>query len=155
MVIGGPHVTFMAAEALEHADYVARGEGGEALMTELIEALSGQRDLSSIAGLSFMRDGAAVHNPDRKRCEDLDTLPFPDLTLIHGHEKMGTIPIMTSWGCPFACNFCSVTAMFGRKYRFRSPESVIAEIKRARHAGSSSTTTTWRPTRSASRSFCR
>ena len=35
---------------------------------------------------------------------------------------------MTSWGCPFACNFCSVTAMFGRKYRFRSPESVIAEL---------------------------
>ena len=41
MVIGGSHVTFMADEALEHADYVARGEGGEQLMTELIEALSG------------------------------------------------------------------------------------------------------------------
>ena len=129
VVIGGPHVTFMADEALEHADYVARGEGGEALMTELIEALSGGRDLSSVDGLSFVRDGVPVHNADRKRCEDLDTLPFPDLTLIHGHEKMGTTPIMTSWGCPFACNFCSVTAMFGRKYRFRSPESVIAEIK--------------------------
>ncbi len=129
VVIGGPHVTFMADEALEHADYVARGEGGEALMTELIEALSGRRDLSSIAGLSFMREGVAIHNADRTRCEDLDTLPFPDLTLIHGHEKMGTTPVMTSWGCPFACNFCSVTAMFGRKYRFRSPESVIAEIK--------------------------
>jgi anaerobic magnesium-protoporphyrin IX monomethyl ester cyclase len=129
VVIGGPHVTFMAAEALEHADYVARGEGGEALMAELIEALSGQRDLSSIAGLSFMADGMALHNADRARCDDLDTLPFPDLTLIQGHEKMSTTPIMTSWGCPFACNFCSVTAMFGRKYRFRSPESVIAEIK--------------------------
>ena len=129
VVMGGPHVTFMAAEALEHADYVARGEGGEAFMTELIEALSGRRELSSIAGLSFMRDGECVHNADRARCQDLDTLPFPDLTLIQGHEKLGTIPIMTSWGCPFACNFCSVTAMFGRKYRFRSPESVIAEIK--------------------------
>ena len=39
------------------------------------------------------------------------------------------MPIMTSWGCPFDCTFCSVTAMFGRKYRFRSAESVIAEIK--------------------------
>jgi radical SAM superfamily enzyme YgiQ (UPF0313 family) len=91
----------MAAEALEHADYVARGEGGEALMTELIEALSGERDLSGIAGLSFMRDGVAVHNSDRARCKDLDTLPFPDLTLIKGHAKLGTVPIMTSWGCPF------------------------------------------------------
>jgi anaerobic magnesium-protoporphyrin IX monomethyl ester cyclase len=129
VVIGGPHVTFMASEALEHADYVARGEGGEAFMAELIEALSGKRDLSSIAGLSYMHDGVVVHNADRERTEDLDTLPFPDLTLIHGYEKMGSVPIMTSWGCPFACNFCSVTAMFGRKYRFRSAESVIAEIK--------------------------
>jgi anaerobic magnesium-protoporphyrin IX monomethyl ester cyclase len=132
VVIGGPHVTFMADEALEHADFVARGEGGEALMTELIEALSGRRDLSSIAGLSFLRDGTPTHNPDRERCQDLDTLPFPDFTLIHGHEKMSTTPIMTSWGCPFACNFCSVTAMFGRRYRFRSPESVIAEIKQTK-----------------------
>ena len=36
---------------------------------------------------------------------------------------------MTSWGCPFDCTFCSVTAMFGKKYRFRSAESVVAEIK--------------------------
>lgn len=132
VVMGGPHVTFMADEALEHADYVARGEGGEAFMTELLEALAGRRDLDSIAGLSYMRDGVCVHNPDRARCEDLDTLPFPDLTLIRGHEKLGTVPIMTSWGCPFACNFCSVTAMFGRRYRFRSPESVIAEIKQSK-----------------------
>ena len=39
------------------------------------------------------------------------------------------MPIMTSWGCPFDCTFCSVTAMFGKKYRFRSAESVIAELK--------------------------
>lgn len=132
VVIGGPHVTFMADEALQHADYVARGEGGEALMLELIEALGGERELDSIAGLSFTRNSEAVHNPDRARCADLDTLPFPDLTLIHGHEKIRSTPIMTSWGCPFACNFCSVTAMFGRKYRFRSPESVIAEIKQSK-----------------------
>ncbi|MGO8684364.1 MAG: B12-binding domain-containing radical SAM protein [Thermoleophilia bacterium] len=132
VVMGGPHVTFMADEALEHADYVARGEGGEQFMAELIEALHGERELATISGLSYLKDGEVVHCADRPRCVDLDTLPFPDLTLIQGHEKMSTTPIMTSWGCPFACNFCSVTAMFGRKYRFRSPESVIAEIKQKR-----------------------
>jgi anaerobic magnesium-protoporphyrin IX monomethyl ester cyclase len=132
VVIGGSHVTFMADEALAHADYVARGEGGETLMLELIEALSAARDLGSIAGLSFRRDGEAVHNPLRERCADLDTLPFPDLTLLIGHERMTHTPIMTSWGCPFACNFCSVTAMFGRKYRFRSAENVVAEIEEKR-----------------------
>ena len=54
---------------------------------------------------------------------------------------------MTSWGCPFDCTFCSVTAMFGRKYRFRSAESVIAELKdEAARSASSSTTTTSPPT---------
>ena len=129
VVIGGAHVTFMADEALAHADYVARGEGGEQLMLELIESLQGARELQDIDGLSFLRDGEAVHNQARERCSDLDVLPFPDLRLVVGSERLTTIPIMTSWGCPFACNFCSVTAMFGRKYRFRSAESVIAEIK--------------------------
>jgi radical SAM superfamily enzyme YgiQ (UPF0313 family) len=128
-VVGGPHVTFTADEALAHADYVARGEGGDALMLELIDALEGGRPLESIAGLSFTRDREAVHNPEREVCADLDALPVPDLTLIAGSsEQRGTTPIMTSWGCPFACNFCSVTAMFGRRYRYRSPEHVMAEI---------------------------
>ena len=129
-VIGGSHVTFLADEALEHADYVGRGEGGDALMLELIDALEGRRELDTISGLSFTRDGDAVHNPARDRCENLDTLPVPDLTLIAGAANMrSTTPIMTSWGCPFACNFCSVTAMFGRGYRYRSPENVMAEIE--------------------------
>ena len=116
VIIGGSHVTFMADEALEHADYVARGEGGETIMLELVEALQGERELEAVTGLSFTRDGEAVHNPLHERCSDLDTLPFPDLALIAGHERLTNVPIMTSWGCPFACNFCSVTAMFGRKY---------------------------------------
>ena len=132
VVVGGSHVTFMADEALEHVDYVARGEGGEELMLELVEALEGRRELSSIAGLSFHRDGEVVHNPPRARRADLDGLPHPDLSLIVGADKLNTTPIMTSWGCPFACNFCSVTAMFGRKYRFRSAEDVIAEIAEKR-----------------------
>jgi radical SAM superfamily enzyme YgiQ (UPF0313 family) len=135
VIIGGSHVTFMADEALQYADYVARGEGGDQLMLELIAALRGERELDSIAGLSFVRDGRHVHNDLRPACLDLDDQPVPDLTLIVGHGRMRSTPIMTSLGCPFGCNFCSVTAMFGRKYRFRSAESVVAEIadKRPSH----------------------
>jgi anaerobic magnesium-protoporphyrin IX monomethyl ester cyclase len=130
VVIGGSHVTFMADEALRHADYVARGEGGETIMVELAEALQGARGLDSVTGISYIgEDGTAVHAPLHDRCPDLDLLPFPDLTLIHGHERITPTPIMTSWGCPFDCTFCSVTAMFGKKYRFRSAENVIAELK--------------------------
>jgi radical SAM superfamily enzyme YgiQ (UPF0313 family) len=129
VVIGGSHVTFLAGEALEHADYVARGEGGEALMLELIDALQGGREMETIRGLSFVRDGRPVHNDLRERCRDLDELPLPDLSLIVGHERLTSIPVMTSWGCPFACSFCSVTTMFGRRSRCRSVESVVAELE--------------------------
>jgi radical SAM superfamily enzyme YgiQ (UPF0313 family) len=69
VVMGGTHVTFMYEEALEHADFVGRGEGGEALAVELIEALGGGRSLDDIDGLVFRRDGetvVAVARPPRR-----------------------------------------------------------------------------------------
>ena len=132
VIIGGPHPTFVPDDALPHADYVARGEGGDGLMLELIEALAGERELESIRGLSFWRDRRPVHNELRERPADLDSLPIPDLSLIVGAERMRETPIMTSLGCPFDCTFCTVTMMFGRTYRYRSPESVIAELEATR-----------------------
>jgi anaerobic magnesium-protoporphyrin IX monomethyl ester cyclase len=132
VIIGGPHPTFVPDDALPHADFVARGEGGEGLMLELIEALAGKLELESIRGLSFRRDGRAVHNELRERCPDLDALPMPDLSLIVGAKRMHETPIMTSLGCPFDCTFCTVTMMFGRTYRFRSPENVMAELEARR-----------------------
>ena len=132
VIIGGPHPTFVPDDALPHADFVARGEGGGGLMLELIEALAGERELESIRGLSFWRDERAVHNELRERCPDLDALPVPDLSLIVGAERIRETPIMTSLGCPFDCTFCTVTMMFGRAYRFRSPENVIAELEARR-----------------------
>jgi len=129
VIIGGPHPTFVPDDALPHADFVARGEGGGGLMLELIEALAGERELESIRGLSFWRDQRPVHNELRERCPDLDALPVPDLSLIVGAERIRETPIMTSLGCPFDCTFCTVTMMFGRAYRFRSPENVIAELE--------------------------
>ncbi len=132
VIIGGPHPTFVPDDALPHADYVARGEGGDDLMLELVEALDGRRELESIRGLSFWRDQRAVHNELRERPADLDAKPVPDLSLIVGSERIRETPIMTSLGCPFDCTFCTVTMMFGRSYRFRSPESVIAELEATR-----------------------
>jgi anaerobic magnesium-protoporphyrin IX monomethyl ester cyclase len=132
VVIGGPHPTFEPDGSLLHADYVARGEGGDGLMLELIDALAGKRDLETVRGLSFWRDGHQVHNEFRERCADLDSLPTPDLSLIAGAERIREMPVITSLGCPFNCTFCTVSMMFGRAYRSRSPESVFAELKAAR-----------------------
>ncbi len=133
VIIGGPHVTFLPEEALEHCDYVVRGEGEKTIVEfiQVLEDTSNSKTMSDVCGLSFKEGTRIRHNPDRSMMteEELESLPFPDLTLIEGHEKIKIMPIMTSRGCPFGCKFCSVTAMFGRKYRRRSVESVILEIK--------------------------
>ncbi|MCK5503718.1 MAG: radical SAM protein, partial [Thermodesulfovibrionia bacterium] len=115
--------------SLLYADYVIRGEGEETIV-ELIECLESGLPLDSINGLSFRTDqGDVRHNPDRELISDLDAAPIPDFSLVYNWGKATTVPIATSRGCPFACKFCSVIPMFGRKYRFKSIPRVIEEIK--------------------------
>jgi radical SAM superfamily enzyme YgiQ (UPF0313 family) len=127
--MGGPHPTFMVEESLSYADYVVRGEGEETIV-ELIECLEKGLSLNTINGLSYKtEENGIVHNPDRKLINDLNSAPIPDFGLIDKWSKVNYIPIATSRGCPFACNFCSVIQIFGRKYRFKSIDRVIEEIK--------------------------
>ncbi len=130
-VIGGSHASFLPDEGLDHCDYVVRGEG-QVTALELIEALEQGGGFDKILGLSYHDDqGRKVHNPPRPACpqEKFAALPSPDLTLIEGHENMSTMPIMTQWGCPFNCEFCSVIEMFGRRVRHRRIEDVLAELE--------------------------
>ncbi|MBI2844211.1 MAG: radical SAM protein [Armatimonadetes bacterium] len=128
VVLGGSHTTFLPEEALRHADYCVRGEGEETLI-ELVDALESGAEPVGINGLSYRRGEEIVHNPARGLIRDLDSLPFPDLSMIRQNERMTIKPISTSRGCPFDCNFCSVTRMFGRGYRFRSVDNVMDELK--------------------------
>lgn len=133
VVMGGPHVTFLPEEALlRGADFVIRGEG-EYSFVELVRRLrEGVGDLRDIPGLSYREEGAGgtiIHNPGAPSVDNLDDLPWPDLTLIHNFEKIPIMPIMTSRGCPHNCKFCSVTKMFGRRYRFRNTEDVLRELE--------------------------
>lgn len=128
VVIGGTHVTFLPDEALAHADFCIRGEGEETL-PELIDALDTGSALASIKGLSYKLGDEVYHNPDRGLVADLDALPFPDLSLIKGQDRIALDPIITSRGCPYNCSFCSVTPMFGRACRYRDIGSVIEELR--------------------------
>jgi radical SAM superfamily enzyme YgiQ (UPF0313 family) len=95
VVLGGPHVTFCAEEALEHARFVARGEGQKTIV-ELVDALECGLPFGLIAGLSWRdQDGAVHHNPAREHCtqSEFERLPIPDLSLIRGHERMRVKPI--------------------------------------------------------------
>jgi len=112
VIMGGPHATFMVEEALQHADIVVRGEA-ERVISDVVN--NGRKTSPVVEGIPV---------------EDMDTLPFPELRLLRdGKEKFKYIPILTSRGCPYDCIFCSVTQMFGKKYRFRSSENVLEEIE--------------------------
>ncbi len=114
VIIGGAHATFIPEEAAQYADHVVTGEG-ELVISDLVEN-GGEKIISGIP------------------VENLDELPFPDFSLVDGlvgHQRI--TPISTSRGCPYDCTFCSVSPMFGRRYRFRSAESVIQELSRFEH----------------------
>jgi len=129
-VMGGSHVTFVPDEALDHCNYVVRGEGHFAIH-ELVEVLEGGRDAGDVAGLSYReRDGRILHNEARQSCslEEFQGLPWPDLSLVVGHENMFTKPMMTQWGCPYNCDFCSVIKMFGRQMRYRTVDDILRQL---------------------------
>ncbi len=141
VLMGGAHVTFLAEEALEHADFVIRGEGERPLMA-FIDAWEAGRDPADVPNLSRKAaDGRIVHHPNLPMEEDLDTIPYPDLSLLKPDPRRRKysppVPIQTSRGCPFDCSFCSVTGMFGKKYRFRSTENIIGELRRYDHSRNS------------------
>ncbi len=138
IVFGGPHVTFMADEALQYGDFVVRGEG-EQTIVELFHALEDNHSsFEHIQGLSWRdKDGKTHHNPNRLLEEDLDTIP--DQSLIVGHQERRRsmlsrlfatkMLVSTSRGCPHTCSFCTIPQIYGNTLRFRSHDAVIADMK--------------------------
>jgi len=132
VLMGGPHVTFLTDEALQYCDYVLRGEADDVIV-DLVRAIESGQGLDAFPSLSRCVGERVVHNPARTTCVDVESLPVPDLSLIQRQKQRRPtdeiVPVQTSRGCPFNCTFCSVTRMFGREYRFRSTESVMAELR--------------------------
>ncbi len=129
VIMGGPHVSFMIDESLEHCDYCVIGEG-ENVITSLVESLEKNLSPASIPGLAFKNENGERQMTPKERPQNIETLPFPDLSLIDNYEKMSVIPMATSRGCPYGCRFCSVIRMFGREYRCVDIKAVVDEIEK-------------------------
>jgi radical SAM superfamily enzyme YgiQ (UPF0313 family) len=108
-------------------DMVAHGEG-ERSAAALMAALREGRDLSAVPGLFYRDRGRIVRTPPAERIEDLDALPPPAFHAIDFEQYAGH-NVITSRGCPYACTFCSVAPIWGRKPHFRSPEAIVAEMR--------------------------
>jgi hopanoid biosynthesis associated radical SAM protein HpnJ len=136
----GAHVAVLPDSALEASDaidFVARNE-----FDFTIKEIAEGRPLDEIAGISFVREGKIVHNPERPILEDMDRLPFVtdvykrDLVIedyFIGYLLHPYISFYTGRGCRSKCSFCLwPQTIGGHRYRVRSAEHVAAEVAQAK-----------------------
>lgn len=110
VVMGGIHVSYMTDEALQYADTIVVGEG-ENIWPKVLEDFEQGR---------MQRVYRACEPPE------VENMLAPRRDLLKGKYFVETV--QTGRGCPINCNFCSVTAFNGSRYRVRNIDSVIDEI---------------------------
>lgn len=133
ILMGGPHVSAAPLTVLMDpaVDFIIRGEG-ERPFVIFLKALMNGSDFEGVHNLGFKREGRPVLNPMEDNLP-FQELPLPDLSDLsvdkYTLDKKPLCFITTSRGCPHRCAFCAVHLTFGRKYRRRTNESVISEMR--------------------------
>jgi radical SAM superfamily enzyme YgiQ (UPF0313 family) len=113
VVMGGVHVSALPDEALQHADSVVIGEA-ELVWRELIEDFRAGKLKSVYKADDFV---------------DMSTVSIPRRSLLDYDMYTSFSTLQATRGCPFKCDFCTVTNFFGNTYRCRPVEDVINEVK--------------------------
>ena len=139
VVMGGVYPSTSPQRALlSKADLIVVGEGEKAFL-QLVQGVAPEK----IPGvLSRIHWSGSTANPGKQTefIDRLDSLPFPDYELagLADYFEQGqraktgwerTAAIITSRGCPFRCEFCSVHPVAGYKWRGRSPQNVLMELE--------------------------
>ncbi len=133
LLAGGHFASFNCERLLEDFpafDSIGLGEG-EDLICELADHLA---DIEHIPGICYRTArGAIVTNPSPGNPGNLDALPFPKRTTFHDYYGKPIASVLTSRGCWRNCAFCSINAWYkrggGKKFRVRSVNNIIAELK--------------------------
>ena len=136
IIAGGVFPSTLPEKAMACADidYAVCGEGEETLL----KIVSGMKP-EKIKGVAFRENGKPIIHGTSELIGNLDEIPFPARNLLPMDEYLyftprdkthkRTVSLITSRGCPYDCNFCSVHCIYGYKWRARSPENVLAEIR--------------------------
>jgi len=112
VVIGGPHVSMLPAEAALHCDAVAIGEGEPIWRTIVADCCRGQ--LQQFYGAQFS-------------AFNMDDAPMPAFHLLDP-QKYNRLLVQTSRGCPHRCEFCAASILIAKKYKQKPASKVLAEI---------------------------
>ncbi len=141
-VVGGSHPTYTLEQTLknQNVDYAISGEG-EIPFLQLLNALKHKEEPSKIGGVSYRKNDQNHLNSDGQFMS-VEDLPFPAYHLLDMERYFSiNLPqnpyplgkrvaqVITSRGCSAKCVFCTTTNFWGNRYRGRSAEKVIEEIK--------------------------
>jgi radical SAM superfamily enzyme YgiQ (UPF0313 family) len=144
VVMGGPHVTEMADEALgrnggpRHADAVALGEADETWPKIVEDAARGKlQDLYAPVD-EFGQERKPTLQPypsipwNTIKLDQFNLVPKMATNMLRrvgdGWGTFRIIPLESGRGCPYGCEFCTVTGFFGDSIRFRTNQSVVDEL---------------------------
>jgi radical SAM superfamily enzyme YgiQ (UPF0313 family) len=141
LVLGGPHATMYPEHIFKktHATVVIVGEGEETF-AEFLEALTQGKDLKDVAGLVLRgEDGGVFYTAPRSPIQNIDSILFPHYAGFRdfSFSNYGGFPplpcptaaVISSRGCVFDCSYCASVRFWGKRWRFRSPENVLEEIR--------------------------
>lgn len=113
VVIGGYHASSLPEEAVQHADAVVVGEA-EGLWPRILADME--------------RGGPTERIYRNEACIPLRKMAVPRRDLLDRRMYTVSATIQATRGCPFDCDFCSVTRYFGNSFRHRPVEEVVVEI---------------------------
>jgi len=129
IVVGGPQIMIEKDDLLadiEELDYAIVGDGEDAIV-ELCKAINGEMGFNEIDGLIYREDGTIKKNRERRLNENIDSISFPDYRPF-GVKRIRHYTIITSRGCSYSCSYCFRST---KKWRPRSPENIVEELKKA------------------------
>ena len=110
IVAGGPLFT-MDPDAFPTVDHLVLNEG----------------EITVPLFLADLEKGQAKQRYATSEYADITQTPIPDWSLIK-LNKYDSMSVQYTRGCPFACDFCNVTALLGRRMRLKTTEQFIAEL---------------------------
>jgi anaerobic magnesium-protoporphyrin IX monomethyl ester cyclase len=142
VVAGGAHPSVLPEETLHdpNVDFVILGEGEESFK-DVIRYFEGKFSAEFFDGVGYKKNNEIFIKPKTKFIQDLDNIPFPAWHLMQvekyfglknshsSRQKKNFMPVVTSRGCPAQCVFCSADKVWGKKYRARSVENIIQEMR--------------------------